>query len=495
MPRTPTKKIMLDLAPRLMGQCCHVYHPHDRQLGPVYDDSDLPRALPKMDFTKRDWRKVCMKEKGHIPAGYTYLGQLIGHDVGDSRNANQIPHVQTSTAPSDVAQTQTEVEVESGCEGSDDKGIQTDANLNHNGRYNIIENPLTFETLYGSGPINLHHVFDPVTMLFRVPIDSHLAIDLSTGPHRHIYALYDVRNRDNLMVHQLAVTWMRYHNYVALFFRADLMERADKEIGLAREVFVKTRKYVLATWHRVIREDYINALIHPDVAAMSNAAIAEFAEVDETTLQHGVFRTFHCMPRKDYRMEMGGIQELSGLLASDLPRPSDGEHFRWKANLEEMFDHGAQDGDKTGVSASLTHALRHMMRRDFLTAKDTRPLRRLDEKIADVVGSLPNAAWREQLSPDALSAAFNARIAPYTGDTLTAEAFLKMPLYVLLMIEAQLYGGPGHLGPLGSVLLRRALTQRIEDVSYGKEDIPVDGPTPLSSMSEIIRTLKGNGYV
>ncbi|MEH6523598.1 peroxidase family protein [Sulfitobacter sp.] len=487
------QKITLDFGKKAMGQCCTVYDPDGVQTGAIISDNDLPRRLPAFDFADRDWRDACMLEKARIPAGYTYLGQLIGHDAGESRKANQIPHVQNSFSKDDKNDAQAEFDDQD--EEEEDKLVQTGANARPNGRYNIIENPLTFETLYGSGPITLHHVFDPITMLFRVSSNSAFSVDLSKEGHKHIYALYDVRNRDNLMVHQLAVTWMKYHNFVALAFRHDLRDRADKEDGLAMDVFVKARKHVLATWHRVIREDFVNAMIHPDVAAMSETEMKTFDPVDETTLQHGIFRTFHCMPRADYRMKGKGPKILQELLASNLPKRSAGEHEGWTTDLDELFDPTNGKGDKTGISASLAWALKGLIRQDFATAKDVGPLRLSSEKMQAIIDSLPNPSWRDQLTRHALSEAFNAVITVHNFEPLSPQAFREMPLYVALMIEAQLHGGLGQLGPLGSVLLRRALCDRIDAVEYGQNDLPDDGPAHLNSMIEIVRTLKGTPHV
>ncbi|MDF3414418.1 hypothetical protein HKX54_08125 [Sulfitobacter sp. M57] len=480
------QKVTLDFSNKPMGQCCTVYDPHGVQTGAIKSDNDLPRRLPAFDFAARDWRNACMTEKASIPAGYTYLGQLIGHDAGDSRNANQIPHVQTSQPSAD--------EQSNGVGDGGNKDVQTGADTRPNGRYNIIENPLAFETLYGSGPITLHHVFDPITMLFRVSSTTAFSVDLSKKEHQHIYALYDVRNRDNLMVHQLAITWMKYHNYVALAFRSDLRERAEEEDGLAMKTFVKARKHVLATWHRVIRQDFVNAMIHPDVAAMSETDMKTFDPVDETTLQHGIFRTFHCMPRADYRMKGKGPKSLHELLASNLPKRSAGEHEGWTADLDELFDPTNGKGDKTGVSASLTWALKGLIRQDFATAQNTNPLRLSSHDMEAVVALLPHENWRNQLTPQALSDAFNAVIKGQHFEPLSPQAFSEMPLYVLLMIEAHLHGGAGQLGPLGSVLLRRALSDRIDAIEFGKNDLPDDGPAHLNSMIEIVRTLKGTAH-
>ncbi|SLN62279.1 peroxidase family protein [Pseudooctadecabacter jejudonensis] len=483
MTTTPSPKISLNFASARMGQCCTVVDPRGLQLKALITDEALPRDLPKLDFTNPDWRRRCMNEKGHIPAGYTYLGQLIGHDAGDSRRADHIPHVQHSTTP------------QPNDADEDNKGVQIGPNGANNGRYNIIENPLAFETLYGSGPVTLHHLFDPITMLFRVNPRDPFAVNLSHGKNRHIYALYDVRNRDNLMVHQLAVTWMHYHNFVALTFEPDLKRMANWRAGLAIRTFVKARKFVLATWHRVIRDDYLATLLHPDVAAMSDEAMSGIPIIDEATLQHGVFRTFHCMPRADYQMKEAGTQSLLDLLATDLPKRSKGEESGWKLDLARMFDKSNETADKTGISASLTHALRHLIQRDFQTAVDAGPQRLGSPEMIAVIQALPQQTWRDQLTPDALSQAFNSVIAPHIGGDLPAAAFNRMPLYVLLMIEAHLYGGPGHLGPLSSVVFRRKISDLMDRIQYGQDDMPEGGPDELSSMIEITHTLRRNDYV
>ena len=53
-------------------------------------------GLPPFDFASRSWRDRSIASKDHIPVGYTYFGQLIGHDLGNSTPLANAPFVRDS---------------------------------------------------------------------------------------------------------------------------------------------------------------------------------------------------------------------------------------------------------------------------------------------------------------------------------------------------------------------------------------------------------------
>lgn len=185
--------------------------------GMVLDEGSIAAALSRLSPELRDalptksadiltkpnleWRGECLRKVGHIPSGYTYLAQLMGHDMGFSVPVGSVPHVDQASATPD-----------------DPLAVMRPA-----GRYNLIRNPFTLETIYGAGPALLSHLYDPQTLLFRLsPYEiraslqwPQLAADESS-PRVPVRALYDERNRDTLMLHELTVAWMQYHNLCAL---------------------------------------------------------------------------------------------------------------------------------------------------------------------------------------------------------------------------------------------------------------------------------------
>ena len=49
--------------------------------GAAYVTRQPPQILLR---TTPEWRRQCLTEAAHIPSAYTYLGQLMGHDMGSS---------------------------------------------------------------------------------------------------------------------------------------------------------------------------------------------------------------------------------------------------------------------------------------------------------------------------------------------------------------------------------------------------------------------------
>lgn len=100
--------------------------------------AEMPREPPQiLLIVDSVWRNACLQRVGQIPAGYTDLAQLMGHDMGNSVAVDAHPHV----APVGSAPLR---------------------------RYNVIENPLCLETIYGARPIQPGALYDPETLLFRL---------------------------------------------------------------------------------------------------------------------------------------------------------------------------------------------------------------------------------------------------------------------------------------------------------------------------------------
>lgn len=432
-----------------------------------------PREQPKnMNFGERYWRHYCMSKRAVIPAGYTYLGQLIGHDAGHSVNLTMIPH-----STGDVE--------------DDDKPVVG---------YNIIENVLTFETLYGSGPLVLHHVFDPFTKLFNVGPNSTISVALSG---EFVRGLYDIRNRDTVMLHQIATLWMKYHNKIAFQLDPSLFESRQKPTHRrgANNVYQIARYHVLQTWHRVIRDDFLAKFMHPKVAELTAADMATIKPVNVTTLQNGLFRVFHCLPRSGYRMDgdnaAAGIQPMRHLRAN-LPKLSDADtqlEPGWRVDLLSFFT-GTLADNRAGVSASVTDSLSDLIERDFNSAKNGDAARWGSGSVQGTIEQLRRLKINVE-APETMAQALNndivtSGIPTIQGFKITASEIQAAPLYIALMIEAHLYGSNGRLGPLGSVMLRKALEDAIANVTFSKPKNIIAGLEKHRTMQDIINFVEGN---
>ncbi|MBM1691603.1 hypothetical protein [Sulfitobacter geojensis] len=406
------------------------------------DGTDAPTfmALPEIDFSTREWRNHCLTGKEKIPAGYTYFGQLIGHDLGRSLPLEQVPHVDRGRGVQE--------------NNGDDYGPS---------RYNAIENPLTLETIYGGGPAMLPHLFDQKTKLFRIVDSNRISVSLVQNDPS-IRALYDSRNRDTNILHRLAAAVMKFHNKVARQMMVYIDDEEDDAKDRNLLAYTLARAHVLNVWHELIENDWLPQFVDPNVAKMTVVDIQSLPALDETSLLHGLFRSFHALPRRKYKFPE--LKKLSALL---LKSPDDEEHpaVGWSIDWPLFFDR-SRDGTRTGLCASFAPDFASVngtkiSELDLITAGLTNPLRLDSIAIQNIIAKM-QPDLQKQLTSKALASAFTEQCAGGLGQTLTAQDVTKSPLFMVLLIEAQIYGDEGRFGPLGSILLNRAITGAIAKV-------------------------------
>lgn len=440
---------------------------------PEEPDSHLPGqgGLPAFDFTSRAWRDRSLAGKAHISVGYTYFGQLIGHDLGNSVPLAHAPFARDAGDSRDY--------------GGDDWMRL---------RHNLIENPLTLETIYGPGPMMLPHLFDPDTFLFRVRPGAiisqpYRAPEMNGRRIQSVRALYDSRNRDTTILHRLAVIWMKFHNTVALEIEPALAGGGALAPAVKRAAYGAARAHVLTVWHRLIRQEFLGVFVDPDVLAMPAQQLSQVGAVDETTLLHGVFRAFHALPRSEYRFS----QRHRSLRAFLLGRPdndekvSSGWQLDWALFFDDIPGQTPAAGTKTGLCASCSPDLMSrgapVMDLDVITAQSTGTVTLASPEMAALVARLPEG-WAAQLDPQALA----QRLSREIGQPVSADRLRACPLFFVLMLEAQFHGRQGRFGPLGSLLLRRAIESAIARTVVRPPDPALPIRSNPGSMLELIET-------
>lgn len=425
---------------------------------------EIAQRIPKILLqTTHDWRRACLNEVAHIPAGYTYLGQLMGHDIGSSIPVDAVPHVTRGNA------------------------VGAGARLGPQ-RYNLIDNPLTLETVYGPGPMMLSHLYDPQTMLFRLTPRARLARTYARAAGGDsdatlIRALYDERNRDTLMLHELTVAWMQFHNLCA-----------RRLLGTGKAPFLTytaVRSHSVRVWHGILRNDVLPRFVHPDIAALQDDQMAREWHLHETTLLHGLFRAFHAMPLAAYQLGRSGLHNLSSMMKIGY-EPSEAE-TDWHIDWPLFF--GQRPGTPmTGISASVAPELRApvtasaVIAMDHKSTNDAKPLRSGDDAMRDAIARLPGR-WPQRLRPDVMAQEFAQRYpaAPVAPD---AQVIEWGPLFQMLMIEAQLHGHNGGLGPFGSALLRCSIRESMDRVAHASESAAVRMLPRPTTMLELINLVR-----
>lgn len=424
-------------------------------LPPRDDHPEITQAPPEILLrTTREWRAACLGAVAHIPSGYTYLAQLMGHDMGRSTPADEVPYCGERVP-----------------------------------RYNLIDNPLTLETVYGPGPGLLAHVYDPETLLFRLTPGARLARlyargrdALSDPDPRPIRALYDERNRDSLMMHELTVAWMQFHNRNARALRAQGMA--------AQPAYCQARAHAVRCWHHILAADLLPRFLHPEIAALADLPNAW--ALDETTLLHGLSRAFHALPLAAYALGRSGQHNLNRLLKRgyDVSEAETDWQIDWS-----LFFGARPGGPMTGLSASVALELRAPITAEAVIALDNAsadiadPMRAGNAGIAAAIAALPGD-WPARLTPAALAGDFSAAH-PQAPIRISAEVLEWGPLYQFLMVEAQLYGQSGGFGPLGSALLRGSVAASLARVVLAPEtpaSRALPRPDTMLELISLVRT-------
>lgn len=409
-----------------------------------------PRTPPDLLLNPPNgWRDTCQSRFARLPAGYTYFAQLLGHDMGQSVPLNAVPRLV-------------------------EWGLQPGAGQQSPTRYNLIENPLTLETIYGPGPTMLGHLYDPDSFLFRIAPGQRLADCYwitshpnAKGGNLMLRGLYDERNRDTLMLHELAVLWMQFHNLCA------------RQLGgRGFDTYAKVRGHAVAVWHQLIRADLLPRFAH-------SAGLA-VAPVDETTLQHGLFRTFHSMPLDVYPLTGAGPEaRLIDILKHGYGE-TEAERLGWSVDWALFL---GDDGPKAGISLSQAQTLGspglRLAHRDLATAGQTGPARPTQAGMAKAISDLP-PPWASDLQPEALARAFNARFGP-DGAGLAADDLRNGPLYQYLAVEAMVHATTGGFGPFGAGLLRASVEASINRVQGAQMYPGLPAPPTLLDLVKLVR--------
>jgi hypothetical protein len=296
-----------------------------------------------------------------IPAGYTYLGQFIDHDLTFDRTKVALGE---DISPGDLLQ----------------------------GR----SPSLDLDSLYGAGP------GDPGSEKFYEddgrrlkmgkttgaggpPFQAREGFDLPRHPDRKHATIPDFRNDENLAVAQTHLAFIRFHN------------RVIEELGSvpAAKRFAKARRQVVKHYQWMVRHDYLTRICDPAVVADVFTNGRKFFEVaaDPTDVPTmpvefsvAAFRLGHSMVRAKYNWNVafdngGGTLSFlfdfsgtSGFLGNGSRLPSN-----WIADWRRMY-------------AFEQNALK-------VPAAKSNLAKRIDTRLVDPLGTLPPGSFGAKQAP------------------------------------------------------------------------------------------------
>ncbi|MGJ7610563.1 MULTISPECIES: peroxidase family protein [unclassified Variovorax] len=238
-----------------------------------------------------------------VPAGYTYFGQFVDHDLTFD-----------STSTLDPAS------------GSTPTNLRTP-------RFDL-------DCLYGDGPDAQPFMYDPAgeKLLFKddSPDTSSgataaAARDLLRNPNGRAI-IGDKRNDENSIVSQLQLAFIKYHNAVV----DELKKRSPSTWSVPHRLFPSARNEVRWTYQRLLIDDFLPRIVHAEVlgdlqhrtptARALNYALYTPNKRDNLPREFvaAAYRFGHSGVRTGYRMNAGLKNRFSIFPASNDPTPTAG---------------------------------------------------------------------------------------------------------------------------------------------------------------------------
>lgn len=419
------------------------------------------------DFDQRG-----VRDPEDIPAGVTYLLQMLAHDVVMSVRA---------AAGSRLPLT------------------------------NAVERPLVLQSLYGAGPNAAPHLFAPEKNFFSgrfqlnhrtpdTPPETDFFRERVVG---HVLArnavLADARSDSNAFVSQLVVLWMRFHN--AVLDRIDVEARPHRELletdseARLEQRYRMARGVVQRSWLNVIGQDILTRLLDPSPAPYRGSSDDGRVNVD---LSHAALRVFHSMPLVRYHLRDGLTNRtLADGLGDGANKPERLDFANWGIDWQHFFDDGSVLArNRTRIFIGPNEVLEGKA----TGLEDAHPLAAIDYLREARMGTIAvrdiDRIYCDALRPDLAPGAREATISTIlTERSVPADIASRVaaapPVALFLQIEAHLAHGGRRLGPIGSALVAGPLkrfaanaeTEAIADDFAGSDALIA------SDMAELLRRL------
>ncbi|EJN12228.1 heme peroxidase family protein [Bradyrhizobium sp. YR681] len=312
---------------------------------PLKSDASKERLRSLMDRLAKRMRVPPVWEGGQgplensdIPAGYTYLLQLVAHDL-----------VQTSFPISELENTAT--------------GVRNDRAYR-----------LKLDTIYGGGPEVCPFAYEarPKSSRSKLRLGSGTSSadqvemtpkgrdiarvacpwDPNSQPHRLTEVLIaDQRNDDHAILSQLTTLFHHLHNGLLARLSPPPGGTTESEAVAIDKAFLCARGAATLIYRNIIRRDLLKRILNRDVYARYNVDRPHFLSVSSTRqpyrgslipleFTHAAFRFGHAMVRDSYRINPTNAFPLGEVLRTtsnsapnNMPLPR-----KWIASWSHFFD-------------------------------------------------------------------------------------------------------------------------------------------------------------
>lgn len=396
-----------------------------------------------------------------IPAGYTYFGQFVDHDV-----------------TLDISST---------------LDAETDATTLNNMRSPVLD----LDSVYGGGPALDPFLYkfpssgSPTAIKFLLgtnkasgaggpgsgtgtgPMGTPTTADLPRAPGTNTALLGDPRNDENLIVSQFHQTMLRFHNQVVDGLAA---------VGFTGDIFVEARRIVRFNYQWAIVNDYLKRIcgkpaVDAALASVSAGVGSSFSMPVEFAV--AAYRFGHSMIRENYWVNATQINASLGQVFSFVRTPNLPVLSNWVVDFNAFFDTGHQ---------AAVHNKAKKIDSVMSPGLDTLP---------GFSGLMAMLATRNLLRGLALGLPSGQGVAGHFGLTALTSAQLKQglpagesalldsaggvllsktPLWYYVLREAMVLNGGNQLGPVGGRIVAETFVRMLKRDA----DSYLNAPTPFT---------------
>lgn len=356
---------------------------------------------------------------------------------------------------------------------------------------------LALDNVYGSGPTASPHLYDQTIdhgltsfLIEQIPgseafsRDGKPRFDLPRN-NQNVALIGDPRNDENLIVSQLHLSFLRFHN--------EMVKRVQQETGLTNpmEVFAEAQRLVRWHYQWIIVHEFLPKTVGQEMVdnvlnkgrKFYNWRNLPFIPVEFAV---SAYRFGHSQVRPSYRAHFG-------------PKPDDSEQF-----IALFLDEGRpespkpDDEDPNDLRGGKRSSRRFIDWQTFFVFGDNRsaPNKKIDTVLSTALFDLPGIPGMEPQSlaqrnllrhltfriPSGQSVAKAMCVQPLTSDQLIdlkgpAGLDKRTPLWFYILKEAELLGevngkGGGRLGPVGGRIVAEVFIGLLQgdSLSYLSQD-------------------------
>jgi hypothetical protein len=382
--------------------------------------------------------------------GYTYFGQFVGHDLTHDVTPFVGPYAKAEKTPN----------------------FRTAAfDLDH---------------VYGSGPAGSPYLYEgeegAETFKIGATVPSGYLRDLPVRDgHVLIGDMEDTRNLDNLLLRQLHVLFLKFHNEAIRQLKTNpALESAINGSG-GETLFDQARRLVCWHYQWIIRHDYLPRMLHNDVwHFQANRSARQPGSTFSVPIEFSLaaFRFGHSMVRKAYRLNCRTkrvlIEELMAL--GQKPEPiADDYLVEWGTFFDGLPTSGPQ-ASSAFIDTSVSQAMHGLSPDTIRLANKLESIHPSNLPVRTLVRGARAQLPSGQEAADALvaqgkiksedrltSAELRKDISNRSGSVLSRNGFEQnTPLFYYILKEAELKGEGITLGPVGSHIISEVVQSALE---------------------------------